>query len=392
MPLANSCLEGSSSSAAASHDTVRLAVLTMASRDLLEPCLVWMHYYTQVEHIPPRDIYVIEAAANRELRRCFHRLPRRNLVEMPAPTFRSIPPGALSSFRTVQQRLNSTTCLFCSGDRASASTADTAYSRYSERHRLVAYASIQRELFALGYTHTLIVDQDELVMADPRQFGGLLDYLRANPHRRTVAPANAYDVQVAEPDEAALDWAARPLLRGQRSLMLPSCGFRKAILSRVPTTFTLSTHNMKNPLYFAWWLAALRTSDPLTCRLADAVLASCAVSAPGKWGSADDCLDGSLWLLHIKCADLELPTRRAGMLVDKDRGSGNTSLVGAHLRRRCGHISAWRQRSCRPGPKLGAGDSPDGPACQAPFRYAHTGPQIHMVRVERIPSWVLDRV
>ena len=89
-------------------------------------------------------------------------------------------------------------------------------------------------------------------MADPGQFGGLLDYLRANPHRRTVAPANAYDVQVAEPDEAALDWRARPLLRGQRSLMLPSCGFRKAILSRVPTAFTLSTHNMKNPLYFAW--------------------------------------------------------------------------------------------------------------------------------------------
>ena len=122
------------------------------------------------------------------------------------------------------------------------------------------------------------------------------------------------------------------------------------------------------------------------------MLASCSVSAPGKWGSASDCLDGSLWLVHIKCADLELPVRRAGMIVDKDRGSGNTSLVGAHLRRRCGHISAWRQRSCRPGPKLGARDSPDGPQCQAPFRYIHTGPEMHMVRVERIPSWVLDRV
>lgn len=250
--LANSCVDGSSSSAAARRETVRLAVVTMASRDLLEPCLVWMHYYTQVEHIPYDDIYVIEAAANKELRRCFHRLPRRNLVEIPSPTFGSIPPGAVSSYHTVQQRLNSTTCLFCSGGRASASTTDATYSRYSERHRLWAYARMQRELFALGYTHTLIADQDELVMADPGQFGGLLDYLRANPHRRTVAPANAYDVQVAEPDEAALDWRARPLLRGQRSLMLPSCGFRKAILSRVPTAFTLSTHNMKNPLYFAW--------------------------------------------------------------------------------------------------------------------------------------------
>ena len=40
MPLANSCLDGNSSSAAARLETVRLAVVTMASRDLLEPCLV----------------------------------------------------------------------------------------------------------------------------------------------------------------------------------------------------------------------------------------------------------------------------------------------------------------------------------------------------------------
>ena len=363
-----SCLDGNSSAAAASRDTVRLAVITMASRDLLEPCLVWMHHYTEVERILQRDVYVIEAAANEELRHCFHGLPRRNLVEMSSSSFQSIPYGALSSDLIIRQRLNSTTCLFCSGARTSAraSASSTVYSKYSERDRLAAYATMQLQLFALGYTHTLIADQDELVMVDPAHFAGLRDYLRANPHRRTAAPANAYDVQVVEPDEAALDWRARPLLRGQRSLMLLSCGFRKAVLSRVPTTFTLSTHNMQDPLYFA--------------------------CSPSKWGSATDCLDDALWLLHIKCADIVLPVHRAGLLVDTDRGSGNSSLVGAHLRQRCGHISAWRQRPCRPGLKLGARDSPDGPRCQAPFRYTHTGPEQHMVHVDRIPSWVLDRI
>ena len=339
---------------------MRLAVITLASRDLLEPCLVWMHYYTKVERIPHHDIYVIEATANEELRHCFHRLPRRNLIEIG-----SIPSDALSSNISVQQRLRSTSCLFCAG-RANSSSADTMYYKHSEGAKLTAYATLQRQLFALGYTHTLIVDQDELVMADPNQFGGLHEYLRANPHRRTAAPANAYDVQVAEPDEIALDWRARPLHRGQRSLMLLSCGLRKAILSRVPTSFTLSTHNMRAPLYFA--------------------------CAPNKWGSAVDCLDGALWLLHLKCADLELPVRRAGMIADRDRGKGNASLVGEQLRRRCGHISAWRQRSCRSGPKLGARDSPDGPKCQAPFRYSHTGPEQHMVLVERIPMWLLNRI
>ena len=360
-----SCLAGNSSSVAASG-AVRLALITFASRDLLEPCLVWMHYYTKVEHIPHRDIYVIEATANEELRHCFHRLPRRNLIEISSSKFGSIPSNALSSNSTIQQRLSSTSCLFCTGGAHKASSAHTLYSEHSEGGKLMAYATLQRQLFALGYTHTLIVDQDELVMVDPSQFGGLHDYLRANPHRRTVAPANAYDIQVAEPDETALDWGARPLLRGRRSLMLLSCGLRKAILSRVPTSFTLSTHNMRAPLYFA--------------------------CAPTKWGSAADCLDGSVWLLHLKCADLELPVKRAAMIADRDRGKGSASLVGEQLRRRCGHISAWRQRSCRSGPTLGARDSPDGPKCQAPFRYSHTGPEQHMVLVERIPTWVLERI
>ena len=51
-----SCIDNVSTVAAASRDAVRLALITFASRDLLEPCRAWMRYYTAVEHIRPGDI------------------------------------------------------------------------------------------------------------------------------------------------------------------------------------------------------------------------------------------------------------------------------------------------------------------------------------------------
>jgi len=110
------------------------------------------------------------------------------------------------------------------------------------------------------------------------------------------------------------------------------------------------------------------------------------------WGSTFDCLDSSLWLLHTRCVDVELPLKRAELLADRDRGSGNASLVSEQLRRRCGHVTSWRKRPCSPGPTLGAKDSPDGHGCRQPFRFSFTGPEQHMVHVERIPPWVLDRI
>ncbi len=362
-----SCIDNVSTVAAASRDAVRLALITFASRDLLEPCRAWMRYYTAVEHIRPADIYVVKAAANEELRRCFRLLPRRNLIEM--PPFGFLRPGVLTANFTVRHQ---------AANVVKATNASVPASTYSERHRLAAFATVQGELFATGYTHTLIVDQDEFVMADPSRYATLLEYLQANPLRRIAAPANAYEVQVVEPEETALDWGAAPLLRGQRSLMLPSCGERKAILSRVPTRYTFSTHNMKSPLFFA--------------------------CSPDKWGSTSDCLDSALWILHTKCADVELPIRRAELLADRDRGAGNASLVSEQLRRRCGHITAWRKR-CSPGP-LGALDSTAvqhhsaaglpsverTAACRQSFRFSFTGPEQHMVSVTRIPAWVLDRI
>ena len=139
---------------------------------------------------------------------------------------------------------------------------------------------------------------------------------------------------------------------------------RKPILSRVPNHYTFSTHNMKQPLFFA--------------------------CAPDKWGSTADCLDDALWILHTKCVDLALPLAAAALIADKDRGGGDISAVGAYLRRRCGAAGAWR-RKCSLGP-TGGRDSPDGPGCRKPFRLTNVGPEQHMVHVERIPGWLQDRL
>ena len=265
---------------------VRLAVLTFASRDLLMQCRLFMHYYLQVERIPSVDMHVLLHEANGELRSCFDQLPRSNIIDT-APR---------------NHRLGNS----------------SGGSRYREAHRSHALMAMQRKLLAGVYSHTLIADLDEFVMAEPERYGSLRDYLRHNPHRRTAAPSHAYEVQVIEEEEGALNWTATPLLRGQRSVMVPVCGMRKAILSRVPSHFTFSTHNMKLPTFFA--------------------------CAPNKWGSAADCLDDALWLVHTKCVDLALPLANTALLADKDRGGGDPSAVAAFLRRRCGHASAWRKK------------------------------------------------
>lgn len=169
---------------------------------------------------------------------------------------------------------------------------------------------------------------------------------------------------MVEAEEGPLDWTAVPLLRGQRKHMVPVCGLRKALLSRVPTRFTFSTHNMRAPLFFA--------------------------CAPDKWGSTANCIDDALWNVHTKCADLALPIKSASLLADTARGGGNVSAYEGYLRRRCGHSEAWRAK-CRLGPAWGGRDSPDGEACRRPFR-GPGGPEQHMVHVERVPAWLQERL
>lgn len=223
---------------------VRLAVLTFASRDLVAQCHLFMRFYIHVERIPIADIHVLMNEASDEIRGCFgeYPLPRKNIIDLTQPG--------------VQRARNATGA------------------RYREQHRSRALMQKQRELLNGGYSHTLLADLDEFVMAAPDKYSSLYDYLQQNPHRRTAAPRHAYEVQVVEAEEPPLNWTAAPLLRGQRSVMVPVCGMRKPILSRVPSHFTFSTHNMKMPLFFA--------------------------CSPNKWGSTFDCLDDALWLIHTK--------------------------------------------------------------------------------------------
>jgi hypothetical protein len=220
------------------HSRVRLAILLFIQRDLLEQCRVWMHYYTRVERMKPHDIYVLSHDANTELRHCFDALPKRNVIELP--------PG---SRRLPKSLLNSTESL----SRSSRSAATQRRQPFTEAYKMQAMMALQRELLASSYTHTLTADLDELLMADPKQYSSLVDYLRRNPQHRTSAPAHvrhgthaqpsllarygalvaraqmwdpsipcqAFEVQMSDTEEAALNWSAVPLLRGQRRYMVP---------------------------------------------------------------------------------------------------------------------------------------------------------------------------
>ncbi|KAL1511511.1 hypothetical protein AB1Y20_006307 [Prymnesium parvum] len=342
-----SCLDANAS--AGGSVSPRLAVLTFASSDLLEQCLAFLHYYTRSERVPPADIYAIHTDSSPVLPRCFALLPPRNVVRLPVGT--PIPKSLLS--------------LGGAGGHSSAGRRSEVRLPHAEPHRMQSLMRMQQELLGAGYTHTLIVDLDEFVMADPARYASLLDFLRRNPHRRTSAPANAVEVQMVAPDEPRFNWDAAPLLRGQRRMMVRMCGMRKPILSRVRSHFTFSTHNTRDPTFFA--------------------------CSPDKWGSAADCLEEALWLVHMKCVDLEVAPHHAALLADIYRGGGNVSKVNEHLRRRCGHLTDWR-RSCHPGPVLGGRDSPDGARCRKPIRLAYTGPEQHLAYPEYIPQWVIERI
>ena len=61
----------------------RLALLTLVSADVVEQCRFFFTYYTQVEHLPPSDLFVVQAGAKLELRRCYEAVvPPLNIVAL----------------------------------------------------------------------------------------------------------------------------------------------------------------------------------------------------------------------------------------------------------------------------------------------------------------------
>ncbi|KAL3913231.1 MAG: hypothetical protein SGPRY_008057 [Prymnesium sp.] len=223
-----------------------------------------MRFYITSQRIQPSRIFVLHFEANPALFPCFSRLPPSNVIHVPR------------SARITEEWLAS---------RPPPPPPSPAPPRsHSDGHRMSSVMAMQRVLLS-RFSHTLIVDMDELVMADPREYASLHQYLHRNPQRLTAAPGNAYEVQMVAPDESTLDWSRVPLLRGQRGLMVPTCGMRKPILSRVPTRFTFSTHHMRDPLFFA--------------------------CSPDRYGSAANCLENKLWLVHTK-PDLTFTNRYPG--------------------------------------------------------------------------------
>ena len=111
-------------------------IITVVSADLVEQCRMFFRFYTVVEQVPPRDIYVVQANASASLRQCFEPLvPPLNVVP-----FQRRPPGRPLLLR--------------------ASRGSTGHSGAGEsfHHRgwMDMAMTLQRELLHhRAYTHTL---------------------------------------------------------------------------------------------------------------------------------------------------------------------------------------------------------------------------------------------
>ena len=340
-----SCIENTSTPS----PVVRLGIITIVSADSLEQCRFFFRYYTHVEHVAASDIYVVEAGASALLRTCYQSLvPPSNVVPMWHGRIRAWT-RLIRDRELIWRRVNNVSDGF-------------SMSYWTQYAKL-----LQRELLLeRNYTHTLIAELDEVVTPIPSRYPlGLLDYLSRNQHRRTVAPA-AFEVQGAWSFEPPLNWDSTPLLR-QRSALLPACGLRKPVVSRVPTRFTFAMHNMADPTFFA--------------------------CDPSRFGSSLDCLDPDLWLIHLKCADLAPALADATFrLARPDLGENATAVVKA-LRHRCSNFETWRSHGCELGPTKGAKDSPNGSLCQNPVRLTFGITSPHRKEVfARIPQWLQDRV
>ena len=304
-------------SEASLSDVPRLAVLTFVSRDATELCHAFMRYYTS-QGIRAEHIFVIEADAAPDPSPCYARasLPPENIYKKPFP-------------RTASQP-----------------------SSFNSDHRILTLMEMQRWLLSSGFTHTIVVDLDEILIADSRLYANLHNYVVRNMGREVVAPVG-YEVQYAPSlGDRELDWGRSPLLV-QRRAMVSACGMSKPILSRVPSTFTLSTHNLLAPPYKA-------------C------------------GDHLDCTDASLSLVHVKCIDERIWLDPK--LADRDRTGLNSSVTSmrGYFRGRCGEVERWARTPCAL-TKEGESAPGAGAACgRLKLRFGMRQPA---VPVEPIPAW-----
>ena len=226
----------------------------------------WLRYYVREQRTAPSDVFIIELPSarialadggveaqirqvSREVSRFGHLyrtygVPRENIFER----------------RILRNE---------SEGRASYSRIQS----YSELWRQDQFKTLQNRLILSGsYTHTLVADVDELVWPNRDKYASLRDYLRANQARALIA-TNGFSVYESRDSlEAGLDWKAPGLLR-QRHWWRGECAECKPVISRLPTTFSFSTHEIE-----------------------EVPVAACR-------GRPLDCVDPDLVMVHVKCID-----------------------------------------------------------------------------------------
>lgn len=93
------------------------------------------------------------------------------------------------------------------------------------------------------YDVVVFADADELIVADPRRYSGLVDYLERNPHP-VIAPLGLTVMQVpGDPDGLS---ATRPVLEQRRHAIVSPLMCKPAI-KRVPARWSNGTHGISEP-------------------------------------------------------------------------------------------------------------------------------------------------
>lgn len=257
---------------------IRIGVLTYISRTASRQCNVFFRY-TQSQGIPASDVHVVAGLpVPNATRRCYSGLvPKRNVREVNAPI-------------------------------------------HKEALKLQVIMKWQRKLLLSGFSHTLVLDPDEVVLVSSKYNYSLYTYVARNPLRGIIAPIG-YEVQEIFSKDAPLDWERLPLLK-QRTIMVQLCAYSKPIFAQVLTNFNWGTHHIAQPPY------------------------------KGCWGKKYhfDCQDNDLFLVHLKCLDMASTLLHASELDDKLRGGGaGVAAVRAYAHARCGDAQRWYQSGCRPG-------------------------------------------
>lgn len=92
------------------------------------------------------------------------------------------------------------------------------------------------------YEAVIYVDVDELLVADPEIYSGLVDYARRGS--KAVETATGFDIVHCPDSEAQLNWQAP--LGGQRSWLRFSSAMCKAVLIRQPVAWVPGFHNTEH--------------------------------------------------------------------------------------------------------------------------------------------------